>query len=32
MSVLLIALCIYLLIDKDNVEAVQERLLERWSK
>lgn len=32
MSVLLLALCVYLLIDRERVEAAQERLLERWSK
>ena len=29
---ILLALCIYLLIDADNVEAAQTRLLERWNK
>ncbi len=32
MSLLLLALCIYQLIDRENVEAAQARLLERWEK
>ena len=29
---ILLALCIYLLIDADNVMAAQDKLLERWNK